>query len=138
MKSQTRGYLNNNPGNIELNKDKFQGEVIPSRDKRFKQFQSMAYGYRAMFVTLHTYLTKYQRNTIEKIVKAWAPPQENHTQVYINSVEKWSGVLKDKILTEYSAEDYINIVAAMSRMENGVIADMADVKRGFVLQDRIK
>lgn len=38
MKSQARGYLNNNPGNIEKNNDKFQGEVLPSRDKRFKQF----------------------------------------------------------------------------------------------------
>lgn len=138
MKSQTRGYLNNNPGNIEKNNDKFQGEVLPSRDKRFKQFQSMAYGYRAMFVTLHTYLTKYKRDTIEKIIKAWAPPVENHTQVYIDSVVKWSGVPKDRILTEHSIEDYINIVAAMSRMENGIEADMSDVKRGFELQDRIK
>lgn len=138
MKSQIRGYLNNNPGNIEKNNDKFQGEVLPSRDKRFKQFQSMAYGYRAMFVILHTYLTKYQRNTIEKIIKAWAPPNENHTQGYIDSVAKWSGVPKNKLLTEHSVEDYINIVEAMSRMENGIEADMADVKRGLVLQNRIR
>lgn len=92
----------------------------------------MVYGYRAIFVTLHTYLTKYKRDTVEKIIKAWVSFVENHTQVYIDSVVKWSGVPKDKILTEHSIEGYINIVAAMSGMENGIEADMADVKRGFV------
>lgn len=134
----TRGLKNNNPGNIEQNQDKFQGEVKPSQDVRFKQFLSMAYGYRAIFVTLHTYLTKYHRNTIEKIIKAWAPPNENHTQVYIDSVVKWSGVPKDKALTENSGQDYKNIVAAMSRMENGITANMGEVEAGFKLQDRIK
>lgn len=137
MKAQTRGYLNNNPGNIEINKDKFQGEVIPSRDKRFKQFQSMAYGYRAMFVTLDTY-RKRGRNTIEKIITAWAPAVENHTELYIKSVEKWSGIPRNHILTANSGEEYIKIVAAMSRMENGIEADMSDVNRGFTLQNRIK
>lgn len=136
MKKMTRGYLNCNPGNIEKSKDVFQGEVIPSRDKRFKQFTTMAYGYRAMFVTLDTY-RKRGLDTIEKIVNAWAPPVENHTGVYIRSVEQWSGVPRDKKLTHYSGDDYIGIVAAMSRMENGMEADMSDVLTGFAKQDRI-
>ena len=136
-KKQTRGYKNCNPGNIEKSNDKFQGEVIPSQDKRFKQFQSMPYGYRAMFVTLDTY-RKRGRDTIEKIITAWAPPVENHTDNYIECVAEWSGVDRNKVLTERSGEDYINIVAAMSRMENGVEAEMTEVKRGFTLQDRIK
>ena len=133
----TRGYKNCNPGNIERSKDVFQGEVVPSQDKRFKQFQNMAYGYRAMFVTLDTY-RKRGLDTIEKIVSSWAPPVENHTDLYISSVERWSGVPRDKRLTQFSGEDYIQIVAAMSRMENGIAADMADVLTGFAKQDRIK
>lgn len=133
----TRGYKNCNPGNIEQNGDNFQGEIKPSQDKRFKQFQSMAYGYRAMFVTLDTY-RKRGRDTIEKIITAWAPAIENHTENYIRCVEKWSGVPRDKVLTVNSGKDYIEIVAAMSRMENGVVANMVDVKRGFELQNRIK
>lgn len=136
-KELPRGLRNNNPGNIRINSDTFQGEVIPSRDKRFKQFQSMAYGYRAMFVTLDTY-RKRGRNTIEKIITAWAPAVENHTELYIKSVEKLSGIPRDQILTANSGEEYIEIVAAMSRMENGIEADMSDVKRGFTLQNRIK
>lgn len=42
-----RGLRNNNPGNIRINDDLFQGEVRPSKDKSFKQFETMAYGYRA-------------------------------------------------------------------------------------------
>lgn len=133
----TRGYKNCNPGNIERSKDVFQGEVVPSQDKRFKQFQNMAYGYRAMFVTLDTY-RKRGLDTIEKIVRSWAPPVENHTDLYISSVERWSGVPRNKRLTQFSGEDYIQIVAAMSRMENGIAADMADVLTGFAKQDRIK
>jgi len=137
MTKQTRGYKNCNPGNIEQSRDVFQGEVVPSQDKRFKQFQSMAYGYRAMFVTLDTYRTR-GLDTIEKIVRSWAPPVENHTDLYIGSVERWSGVARDKRLTQFSGDNYIRIVAAMSRMENGVEADMADVLTGFAKQDRIK
>ena len=66
----SRGLRNNNPGNIEKNRDKFQGEIIPSQDKRFKQFKSMAYGYRAMFVTQQTYLKEYKRDTVKKIITA--------------------------------------------------------------------
>lgn len=134
----SRGLKNRNPGNIRINKDKFQGEIIPSQDKAFKQFKTMAYGYRAMFVTLGTY-RKRGLNTIDKIIRSWAPPEDNnHTEVYISSVVKWSGVAKDKVLHEHSGEDYIKIVAAMSRVENGIPADMSDVVAGFKLQDRIK
>ncbi|MBK5722391.1 structural protein P5 [Dysgonomonas sp. Marseille-P4677] len=134
----TRGYLNKNAGNIEKGNDVFQGEVIPSRDQRFKEFKTMAYGYRAMFVTLHTYLTKYKRDTIVKIISAWAPSVENHTDKYIECVEKWSGIPRNKVLTPNSGKEFMQIVAAMSRMENGIPADIKDVEAGFKLQDRIK
>lgn len=133
----TRGYKNCNPGNIEQNRDVFQGEIKPSQDKRFKQFSTMAYGYRAMFVTLATY-NKRGLNTIDKIIRSWAPSVENHTDLYIDSVERWSGIDKDKLLTLNSGRDYIAIVAAMSRMENGISPDMPDVESGFKLQNRIR
>jgi hypothetical protein len=135
--SSARGLKNNNPGNIRHNGDKFQGEVQPSRDAAFKEFTSMAYGYRAMFVTLATYLDR-GRNTIAKIIAAWAPPSENNTQAYINTVALFSGVPKNKVLTPVSGEDYIRIVAAMSRVENGKPANMADVSAGADLQTKIR
>lgn len=133
-----RGLRNKNPLNIRINKDKFQGELLPSTDPSFKQFISMAYGYRAAFVTLATYHVR-GRNTIDKIIRAWAPPNENNTEGYISKVEKWSGVNRSTILNlTGSKEQYINIVAAMSRVENGVEADLQDVTKGFELQSKLK
>jgi hypothetical protein len=131
----SRGYINNNPGNIRHNGDTFQGEVT-SRDRAFKQFSHIRHGYRAMFVTLGTYLDR-GKNTIEKIIRSWAPPSENNTESYIATVEKRSGVNRSKILTGSSGEDFIKIVAAMSFVENGVAPVMDDVIAGFNLQTKI-
>jgi hypothetical protein len=132
-----RGLRNNNPLNIRHNGDKWQG-AVPGTDKSFITFSSMAYGYRAAFVTLGTYLSKYRRNTIDKIIKAWAPPEDNNnTEAYIAAVEKQSGVARDKVLTDKSGDDYIKIVAAMSKVENGKPAVMSEVESGFKLQWKI-
>ncbi|MDR0543463.1 MAG: structural protein P5 [Dysgonamonadaceae bacterium] len=133
---QPRGLRNNNPLNIRHNADVFQGE-IKGNDKSFKIFETMPYGYRAAFVTLATYLSRGW-NTIEKIITHWAPPTENNTAGYIQSVEKWSGVPRDKQLTAADGADYILIVAAMSFVENGQNADISQVKAGFILQTKIK
>ena len=42
-----RGLRLNNPGNIRISTTKWQGEIIPSADKSFKQFASLAHGYRS-------------------------------------------------------------------------------------------
>jgi hypothetical protein len=130
-----RGYRNNNPLNIRHNADVFQGE-IKGNDKSFKTFETIQYGYRAAFVTLATYLSRGW-NTIEKIITKWAPPTENNTNGYITNVEKWSGVPKDKVLTAADGADYIMIVAAMSAIENGINADINQIKAGFALQNKI-
>ncbi len=130
-----RGLRNNNPLNIRHNADVFQGE-IKGNDKSFKTFSSMPYGYRAAFVTLGTYLSRRQ-NTIEKIITKWAPPTENNTQAYINAVVKYSGVAADEALTATSGDKYILIVSAMSFVENGVNADISQIKAGFKLQTKI-
>lgn len=132
-----RGIRNNNPLNIRHSRDRFQGEVVPSRDGAFKQFSSMAYGYRAAFVTLATYLA-HGRNTVEKIIRAWAPPTENNTEGYIAHVVQRSGVGRNKALTAESGGDYRKIVAAMSHCENGIPANMAEVEAGFRMQFKIR
>lgn len=137
MATTPRGIKNNNPLNIRHNSDSFQGEVRPGTDRAFKQFISPAYGYRAAFVTLGTYLSR-GKDTIEKIVRSWAPPNENNTEAYIASVEKFSGIKRDKVLTAKDGEDYVKIVTAMCRVENGVTADPIAVREGFNLQSKLK
>ena len=131
-----RGLRNNNPLNIRHSADRFRGEIAGT-DKSFKTFSSLAYGYRAAFVILGTYLSQ-GCNTIEKIISRWAPPAENDTESYISQVERYSGVSRHKELTSASGTEYMMIVAAMSFVENGQNADIAQVQAGFNLQTKIK
>lgn len=96
-KTLPRGMRNRNPGNIRRSATKYLGEVAPSRDAAFKQFETMAWGYRAMFVLLDSYSRKGYR-TIRQMVSRYAPPIENHTENYIRCVSEWSGICADEPL----------------------------------------
>lgn len=128
-----RGLRNNNPGNIRINNDLFQGEVRPSEDKSFKQFTTMAYGYRAMFKILSNYFKNYKLDTIRKMITRWAPPKENHTEAYVKAVSDYAGIPADDPINVNDREQMIRIVAGMSKVENGVEADMPDVIDGWNL-----
>ena len=132
-KRETRGYRNNNPCNIRISTDKFQGEVQPSQDREFKQFETMAYGYRAAFRILRTYINNYKCDTIRKIISRWAPKNENHTENYIRVVSERSGIPENDIVYPDNREMMVRIVAAMSYVENGREAVMSDVIRGWEL-----
>lgn len=129
----SRGYLNNNPGNIRISSDKFQGESTYSRDKSFKQFVSMAYGYRAIFRILMTYYRGYSLKTIREWISRWAPSSENDTEAYIRFVAEYAGISPDQELFLSDKDMFCKIVAAISRMENGRDANMGEIKAGFDL-----
>ena len=128
-----RGLRLCNPGNIRINGDLFQGEVRPSKDKSFKQFTTMAYGYRAMFKILSNYFKNYKLDTIRKMITRWAPQKENHTEAYIKAVSDYAGIPADDPINVNDREQMIRIVAGMSRVENGVEADMPDVITGWLV-----
>jgi hypothetical protein len=93
----------------------------------------MAYGYRAVFKLLYNYQKRYGLKTIRKLIERWAPANENHTEAYINSVATAVGIAPDaKIETMYH-DEMVKMVAAMSRVENGIPAVMADVEAGWKL-----
>lgn len=129
----SRGLRNNNPGNIRRSRVRYQGEVRPSRDADFKEFETMAYGYRAMFVLLDTYSSRYGLHTIRSMLNRYAPPEENLTESYIRFVSDYSGVMPDEPIDTRCQGDMIPIVAAMSRIENGISANLADVEEGWRL-----
>lgn len=129
----SRGLRNCNPGNIRRSRSKFKGEVRPSRDAAFKQFETMAYGYRAMFVLLDTYHRRYGLTTIRGMIRRWAPPSENFTDGYIRFVAERSGIDADAMVDSRLERDMVPIVAAMSEIENGVKAVMTDVHEGWEL-----
>lgn len=128
-KALSRGYRNNNPGNIRLSNEKWQGEV-KSDDKAFKKFQSMEYGYRAIFVLLRSYISKGY-DTPEKIINRYAPPVENATHSYLATVTKMTGFAPNQKL--YFSSSLVPFVEAISYVENGIKADSQQVKSGFSL-----
>ena len=132
-KQLPRGLRNCNPGNIRKNNIVYAGEIVPSKDESFKQFTTMAYGYRAMFVLLYTYQHRYGLDTIEKMITRYAPANENHTEAYIDAVAERSGVSSHGRITATNGDVMIPIVAAMARVEIGEDAKMHDVEEGWKL-----
>ena len=127
----SRGLRNCNPGNIRRSKVHYMGEVRPSQDSDFKQFESMAYGYRAMFVLLDSYRRRYALNTLRQMLNRYAPPSENFTEGYIRFVSQKTGILPDEELNTRSERDMVPIISAMSEIENGVSVDRSMVLEGW-------
>lgn len=133
MKKQPRGLRNNNPGNIRINSDLFCGEIRPSADKAFKQFENMAYGYRAMFKILSNYYNRYSLKTIRQWITRWAPENENNTLAYVMAVANYVGISPDQDINLVDATLIQGIVAGMSKVENGVSPNHEEVLRGWEL-----
>ncbi|SER29690.1 hypothetical protein SAMN05216522_1216 [Rosenbergiella nectarea] len=118
--SGARGIRNNNPGNIRWGDD-WQGLVPKSErtDKSFCQFTAPEYGIRAMIIILRNYEKKHGLNTVRKIINRWAPPVENDTEAYINSVAKQVGVDADKVIDVTDSRVMIPLLEAIITHENG-------------------
>lgn len=115
-----RGIRNNNPGNIRWGDD-WKGLVPKDQrtDKSFCQFITPEYGIRAMIIILRNYQRKYGLNTVSGIIKRWAPPNENNTQAYINSVAQATGVTPDQRIDTNDSRFMIKLLQAIIKHENG-------------------
>jgi hypothetical protein len=115
-----RGIRNNNPLNIEKNaKNKWQGKVAKSTDRRFEQFVNPVMGLRAGAVLIINHFDRKKANTIRKMVGIWAPPKENNTNAYILNVANRAKVDSDE---EVNFHDYAilrPVLQAMVFHENG-------------------
>ena len=146
-----RGIRNNNPLNIRLSKDKWQGQIngkgnidgnssLSSEraggEAVFCQFSSMEYGWRAAFVILcKTYYGKYKLRTIRDIVSRWAPAKENNTPAYIRHVSDYTGIGPDRDLGDPQTHptNWLLIGYAMAVMENGKTLPPIPMIKGFSL-----
>ena len=133
MTKQPRGLRNNNPGNIRRSADKWQGLRERQEDKAFFQFEDIGWGYRALIRLLQNYHRLHGCRTISDYIRRWAPDNENDTTAYTVAVCR-----KLQVPTTYSPD--INdkgtmcaFAAAISQVENGVPARMADVEKGWEL-----
>ena len=125
-----RGIRNNNPLNIRIG-NKWQGEVKNPTDKAFEQFISMEYGLRAGFIILRRYIRNYGRNTIARIVAAWAPSNENNTRAYVLAVSKRTRLNYDLPVRFHDKEVMCSIVSAMIEVECGQSVSMDLIRKGY-------
>lgn len=96
MTQTPRGIRNNNLGNIRWGAD-WQGLKKDGKlqDPSFCVFTSPEYGIRALAKLLRNYQRLYGLNTPRKIINRYAPPNENQTQAYIQSVAQQLGIQPD-------------------------------------------
>ena len=117
---QPRGIRNNNPGNIRhganwlgLNPN---GRNI---DSAFCVFESPVFGIRALAKVLINYKKIHGLNTVRQIVSRYAPPNENQTKAYIQSVAKQLEVYPDTKIDIEERGVLTVFIKAVIRMENG-------------------
>ncbi len=116
-----RGIRNNNPGNLRLTKQHWQGQRAEQLDTSFLQFDSPLMGLRALMKTLLTYQVKYGLDTAESIINRFAPPAENATDCYIHAVAKRMGVKRRDRLQLASPPVLARLAEAIVRQENGAV-----------------
>lgn len=127
------GMSRNNPGNI-VRGIGYQGEVFEDSG-RFAQFQTWAYGIRAMIVLLRKYITSGSsypnpcvstpQNTIRLIIMQWAPKKscggdnaDDVVEKYIQFVASRTGFGQNQIL-KADQNTVRKLVIAISAFEQG-------------------
>ena len=116
-----RGIRNNNPGNIRHGQN-WQGLNPDGRniDPAFCVFKSPVFGIRALAKVLMNYKKIHGLNTVRRIISRYAPPNENQTKAYIQTVAQQIGVYPDTIIDIEERGILTVFIKAVIRMENGI------------------
>ena len=117
-----RGIRNHNPLNIRLEpRNRWQGRIEPERntDGALEQFTGPLWGLRAGAVLIIAHYDRRGADTVRKLVRIWAPPNENDTEAYAAFLARESGFGADQKLDFHRADHLRPILVAMIRIENG-------------------
>jgi hypothetical protein len=114
----SRGIRNNNPGNLRISANAWQGKVPVEQntDGAFEQFITPEHGIRALFIDLRSKINR-GLDTVEKIMNVYAPPNENNTIAYITAIENMTGISRFKTV---NVNDIPKLIPAIIKVENGV------------------
>lgn len=118
---QPRGLRNNNPLNLEatVNWTGMQGN-----DGRFAVFPDLETGVAAADRNLQTYANKHGLNTVSGVINRWAPPSENDSRAYAQTVAQKLGVGPDDPLDMSDPQVRRAMLDAMADVENGQNVDL--------------
>jgi len=134
-----RGIRNNNPGNLRIANNNWQGKVLVENntDGEFEQFTSMDFGVRALVKTVATYIRNNSHITLRGIIERYAPANENDTQSYVKSVASYMGMGTEQPAKDwfYQKSQLTDFVKAVIKHENGRMIADSDVKQGIFLSN---
>ena len=132
----TRGIRNNNPLNIRrVAGTRWKGQRAEQTDREFVQFSSIEYGIRAAFCILETYRRKYKAVCVEDITNRWAPPSENDTRKYVETVCRLTGFGGKERLEESQLPA---LVYAMAFVECGAPISKETISKAYSLYVKLK
>lgn len=126
MYANTRGFRNNNPGNLKYGTP-WKG-VIGQDPEGYAIFDTMVNGVRALGKDLQAKINR-GLNTIDSIMRVYAPASENPTENYIAKVEDWTGIGRFERL---SVADLPIVMPAIIRFENGHAIDEPTLQAGIL------
>lgn len=128
----TRGFLNNNPGNIDRSNQPWNGEIRDARDPRLGEFQrnellngrfcvfpAPEWGIRALALNLRAYQDRLGLRSIRAMISKWAPPNENNTEGYIQRVAATLKVSPDAPVDMREYKTAFQMCDAIIRVECG-------------------
>lgn len=124
----TRGVRNSNPGNLRKSKDQWEGAI--GDDGEFVIFDSPESGVRALAKNLQSY-GRQGYDSIEKIINRWAPPNENDTKSYIDSVVSATGIPATQSLDLSNPDTLSSLAQAISFHETGSRYDPEVYQQGI-------
>jgi len=113
-----RGVRNNNPGNLRISSNAWQGKVTPNTDGTFEQFDTMANGVRALAVTLTNYQRLHGLNTVRDLITRWSATDQ---AAYVANVASALGVDPDAPIDVNDPATLTALVNAIITQENGVV-----------------
>lgn len=120
--NQPRGLRNNNWLNIRRNPaNKWQGARKTISDFQFEEFVNPIWGIRAAFCIIRNWLAnkRLRIRTVSQIISRWAPPSENNTGNYIDTVCKLAECQPNEVITYASKNTLCRVLRAMAIVENG-------------------
>jgi hypothetical protein len=125
----TRGFRNNNPGNLKYGTP-WVG-VTGQDSEGYAIFDTLENGIRALGKDLRAKIGRGV-NTVRSIISIYAPSNENPTENYITQVSMWSGYEPDDPIPDTPGA-LMDVAGAMIRFENGRAAPVESLADGIML-----
>ncbi len=117
MTGTSRGIRLRNPGDIRISPATWHGKITPSLDPDFETFDCIENGIRAVAILLLNYYTKSNVKTLREMATRYAPPTENDTGLYIDTLADRTGFDPDATLS--FPDDLQAVVEAFIDAEQG-------------------